>query len=134
MRESFSQSRMNRCIRIQQEILSNWQETTVLDCTIRATEPIAGLPLSELRHQYFAVGFGTNLTDLPFTDMLVVYSMIVQAVAALRAKVASNEKAGRIQFRITTDFPDPDAALMLSQMKIETPFDESPFLEFAPPE
>lgn len=41
-------------------------------------------------------------------------------------------KGGKDSVSITTDFPDPDAALMLSQMKIETPFDESPFLEFAP--
>ena len=132
MGESFSQSRMDRCIRIQQEILSNWQKTTVLDCTIRATESIAGLSLSDMRRQYFSIGVGSELTDLPFTDVLVVYSMIVQAVAALKAKVASNEKAGRIQFRITTDFSDSDAAAMLSQMKIETPFDDAPFLTFNP--
>lgn len=132
MRESFSQARMDRCIRIQQEILSNWQKTTVLDCTIRATEPVAGLPLSELRRQYFSVGSESHLTDLPFTDMLVVYSMIVQAVAALKAKVAAKEKAGTIQFRITTEFSDNEAAQMLSQMKIQTPFDESPLLSFDP--
>ena len=132
MGESFSQSRMDRCIRIQQEILSNWQKTTVLDCTIRATESVAGLPLCDMRRQYFSVGVGSELTDLPFTDVLVVYSMIVQAVAALKAKVDSNEKAGRIQFRITTDFSDSDAAAMLSRMKIETPFDDAPFLTFKP--
>ena len=78
--------------------------------------------------QYFTVGVGDDLTDLPFTDTLVVFSMISQAIAALKAKVAANEKEGQIRFSITTDFPDDVATQMLSQMKIETPFDNSKFL------
>ena len=128
MAESFNQSRMNRCIRIQQSILENWQRTTVFEYIVRATESIEGLSLPDLRLQYFTVGVGDDLTDLPFTDTLVVFSMISQAIAALKAKVAANEKEGQIRFSITTDFPDDVATQMLSQMKIETPFDNSKFL------
>ena len=133
MAESFNQSRMNRCVRIQQSILENWQRTTVFEYTVRATEPIEGLSLPELRLQYFSVGVKDDLTDLPFTDTLVVFSMISQAIAALKAKVAAKEKEGQIRFSITTDFPDDVATQMLSQMKIETPFDESQFLKIESP-
>jgi hypothetical protein len=131
MAESFSQQRMNRCARIQQSILENWQRTTVLEYVVRATESVAGASLTQLRTQYFSVGVGDDLTDLPLTDLLVVFSMIAQAIAALRAKVAANEKQGKIQYSITTDFSDDDAVRLLSQMKIETPFDNFPFLQIA---
>lgn len=128
MRESFNQARMNRCSSIHQSILENWQRTTVLDYTVRTTEPVEGLSLAELRRQYFSVGVGADLTDLPFTDMLVVFSMIAQAIAALKAKVAAQERKGTIRFSITTDFSDDDALALLSQMRIETPFDTTKFL------
>ena len=120
---------MDRCCRIQQLILENWRRTKVLDYVVRATEPVMGLPLSELRLNYFSVGVGNDLTDLPLTDVLVVFSMIAQTAAAMRAKVANNETAGRLQFSITTDFSDADATRLLSQMKIETPFDSCQFLK-----
>jgi putative heme degradation protein len=129
MREEFSQARMNRCSRIHQLILENWQRTKVLDYVVRARESIAELSLPELRLQYFSVGVGNDLTDLPFTDLLVVFSMIAQTAALMRAKVARNERQGAFQFSITTEFSDPDALTLLSQMKIETPFDTSSLLK-----
>ncbi len=134
MAESFNQTRMDRCVRIQQSILQNWQQTTVFEYTVRATESIEGLSLPELRLQYFSVGVRDELTDLPFTDTLVVFSMISQAIAALKAKMAANEKEGQIRFSITTDFPDDIATRMLSKMKIETPFDNSKFLKIESPD
>ena len=125
---------MDRCVRIQQSILQNWQQTTVFEYTVRATESIEGLSLPELRLQYFSVGVRDELTDLPFTDTLVVFSMISQAIAALKAKMAANEKEGQIRFSITTDFPDDIATRMLSKMKIETPFDNSKFLKIESPD
>jgi hypothetical protein len=129
MREEFSQARMNRCGRIHQLILENWQTTKVLDYVVRAREPIAGLSLAELRLQYFSVGVGNDLTDLPLTDLLVVFSMIAQTAAMMRAKVAKNEREGQFRFSITTEFSDADAVTLLSQMKIETPFDVEKFLK-----
>src|SRR4051794_37238807 len=95
MREEFNQARMNRCSRIHQLIVENWLRTKSLDYVVRAREPVAGLVLSELRLQYFSVGVGEDLTDIPFTDLLVVFSMIAQTAAAMRAKVAKNEKEGQ---------------------------------------
>ena len=132
MREEFSQGRMNRCSRIHQLILENWQRTKVLEYVVRAREPIAGLSVSELRLQYFSVGVGNDLTDLPFTDMLVVFSMIAQTAAIMRARVANNERDGRFRLSINTDFSDAEAVRLLSQMKIETPFDTHEFLKLEP--
>ena len=129
MPEEFSQARMNRCIRIQQVILEHWQQTRTLEYVVRATESVAGLSLADLRLQYFSVGISSDLTDLPFTDLLVVFSMIAQTAAAMRAKVANNDKTGSFRFSITTDFTDVDALKLLSQIKIETPFDSSEFLK-----
>lgn len=120
---------MNRCSRIHQQILENWQRTKSLEYVVRATEPIAGLSLSELRLQYFSVGVGDELTDLPFTDFLVVFAMIAQTVAAMRAKMAKNEIGGSFQLSISTDFSDTDALTLLSQIKVETPFDTSKLLK-----
>ncbi len=120
---------MNRCSRIHQLILENWQRTKTLEYVVRATESVAGLSLAELRLQYFSVGVGHELTDLPFTDLLVVFSMIAQTVAAMRAKMAKNEIGGSFQLSITTDFSDADALTLLSQIKIETPFDTSKLLK-----
>ena len=133
MREEFNQARMDRCSRIHQSILENWQRTKILDYVVRAREPVAELSLPELRLQYFSVGVGNDLTDLPFTDVLVVFSMIAQTAALMRAKVAKNEKEGKFQFSITTDFSDSNAARLLSQMKIETPFDTHKLLKIAAP-
>ena len=132
MAEAFNQARMDRCSRIQQLILENWQRTRVLEYVVRATESVADLSLAELRLQYFSVGVGSDLTDLPFTDLLVVFSMIAQTAAAMRAKVANNERDGTFRLSITTDFSDTDAVRLLSQLKIETPFDEAAFLKIEP--
>lgn len=130
MREEFSQARMNRCSRIHQQIMENWQRTKVFGYVVRALEPVAGLSLAELRLQSFSVGVGSDSTDVPFTDLLVVFSMLAQTAAAMRAKVAKNEKEGKFQFSITTNIPDVDAVRLLSQIKIETPFDTDQFLKF----
>jgi hypothetical protein len=129
MREEFSQARMNRCSRIHQLILETWLRTKVLGYVVRARESLAGLSFPELRLQYFSVGVEHDLTDVPFTDVLVVFSMIAQTAALMRAKVARNEKEGNFQFSITTEFSDAEALRLLSQMKIETPFDTFRFLK-----
>jgi hypothetical protein len=130
MREEFSQARMNRCSRIHQQIMENWRQSKVFGYVVRALEPIAGLSLADLRLQSFSVGVGNDLTDVPFLDLLVVFSMLAQTAAAMRAKVAQNEKEGTFQFSITTNIPDADAVRLLSQIKIETPFDKQEFLTF----
>ena len=65
-KEIFSQWRMERCAGIQRAILENWQKSTGSPYTVRATESVAGLTLTELRLQYFAVGAADHLTEIPF--------------------------------------------------------------------
>lgn len=130
--EIFNQSRMERCAAIHRAILENWQKSDSSPYTVRATEPLAGLALPEIRLQYFAVGAGDDVTEIPFHDMLVVFVMIEQTTAAMR-KLAPNTSAGTIQFKIWTVFPDTEALRLLSKIRIETPFDPQPFLKLPPP-
>ena len=95
-REIFNQSRMERCAAIQRAILENWQKTTGLPYTVRATDKVAGLSLPELRLQYFAVGAGEDLTEIPFHDMLVVFVLLEQTTAAMRRLVATPSAAGTL--------------------------------------
>ena len=130
--EIFSQDRMNRCAEIQHAIMTNWQQTNSFNYVVRATESVAGIELSELRKHYFTVGVGDNLRDIPFHDMLVVFSTIEQQCAALEKRKndpnAKNEQEFTIKYQISTDFPDEEAARLLSGIQIETPFDDGKFL------
>ena len=130
-REVFNQSRMERCAAIHQAILENWQKSSALPYTVRATEPLAGLSLAELRLRYFAVGAADELIEIPFHDMLVVFAMIEQTTAAMR-KLDKNTSAGTIQFKIWTVFPDAEVLRLLARIRIETPFDPDPFLGVLP--
>ena len=125
--EIFNQSRMERCAAIHRAILENWQKSDSAPYTVRATDALADLPLSELRLHYFAVGAGEDLAEIPFHDMLVVFVMIEQTTAAMR-KLDKSTSAGTIQFKIWTVFPDAEALRLLSKIRIQTPFDEEPFL------
>ncbi len=62
-----------------------WRINNSFQYIVRATESVDGLALADLRKHYFAVGIGNHLTEIPFHDMLVVFSMIEQEVAALTA-------------------------------------------------
>lgn len=125
--EIFNQLRMERCAALQRAILENWQKTTASPYTVRATAAVAGLPLAELRLQYFAVGAGEELIEIPFHDMLVVFVMIEQTTAAMR-RLDKSTTAGTIQFKISTVFPDDEALRLLARIRVETPFDDEPFL------
>ena len=76
--ETFSKARMNRCAEIQHAIMINWRKTNSFSYVVRATESVTGIDLAELRKHYFTVGVGDYLYDIPFHDMLVVFSMIKQ--------------------------------------------------------
>lgn len=129
-KEIFSQWRMERCAGIQRAILENWQKSTGSPYTVRATESVAGLTLTELRLQYFAVGAADHLTEIPFHDMLVVFVMLEQTTAAMR-KLDKNAPASTIEFKFNTVFPDDEVRRLLSKIRIETPFDSEP--HFRPP-
>ena len=133
MRESFSQARMARCSAIHFAIIENWRKTRSLTYTVRATEPVSDLDMADLRTKYFSVGVSEDLTDVPFTDLLVVISMLKQTVAALKSRSANTAEGFQIRFSITTDFSDDDAASLLYGIRIETPFDEAEFLKLEEP-
>ncbi len=126
--ETFNQQRMDRCMAIAHALLENWRKTNSFTYTVRATQALHGLTLDDLRTHYFAVGVGDNLTDLPFTDLLVVFSIIQQETVAVRNRPDKIAKKFQVSYQITTNWPDEEAARLLSQIRIETPFDPKPYL------
>ena len=130
--EIFSESRMDRCSQIQRSIIDSWQRTNSFSYIVRATESLEGMDLDDLRKQYFSVGVEDQLQDIPFHDMLVVFSMIEQELAALeeyrQQSGGKPEPHFRIEYQISTDFPDEEAVRFLSGIRIETPFDRGKLL------
>lgn len=113
--EDFDQKRKERCIAIHQAIVQHWQETKHLAYRVRATQPVNGLSMTELRKQNFAVGVGQKLEEIPFLDMLVVLSMIEQTCNALQSK------SGELTMNYPSTFTDAEAARLMSGFKMETP-------------
>jgi hypothetical protein len=126
--EIFNEKRMNRCGKIMQQITNNWVRTKRFTFVVRATDSIHGITLDELRTRYFSVGIGDELTDIPFHDMLVVFSMLEQQGEALKNRKNKSAKAFSVQFKISTEFPDEEAVRLLSKLRIETPFDDGPYM------
>lgn len=127
-KEIFSLSRMERCVRIQTAIMENWvRSTSALPYTVRATDSVAGIALSELRLRYFAVGAGEDLVEIPFHDLLVVFTLIERTVAVMK-QIPTNVTEATVDFKFSTVFPDHVALRLLSKMRIETPFDPEPYL------
>ena len=129
MAEIFNQQRMSKCIEIHRSIMNNWRQTGDFNCTIRATDSVEGITLDELRKRYFAVGVGDDLTEIPFTDLLVILSMKEQECAALKEHLDS--ELFEISFQVTTDYPDEEAVRLLSGIRIETPYDKGTHLQFS---
>ena len=129
MAEIFNQQRMSKCIEIHRSIMNNWRQTGDFNCTIRATDSVEGITLDELRKRYFAVGVGDDLTEIPFTDLLVILSMKEQEFAALKEHLDS--ELFEISFQVTTDYPDEEAVRLLSGIRIETPYDKGTHLQFS---
>lgn len=116
---------MDRCVAIQRRIMDAWQQTNSFNYVAQATDSVDGLSLHELRQRYFAIGpSAKDLTEVPFHDMLVVFSLIEQESRALQnRKRTPGETEFKITFQVSTDFPDEDVARLLSQFSIDTPFD-----------
>lgn len=121
--EVFNQKRMDRCSKIKAAIMENWRRTNSFTYTVRTTCPVEGMTLDALRKQYFVVGVGDDLVEIPFVDMLVVFSMIEQECEALRKMRPPFPKTFRVKYRIDTAFSDERAARLLASIRIESPFD-----------
>ncbi|MEK6234241.1 MAG: hypothetical protein N2C14_05990 [Planctomycetales bacterium] len=130
--EIFSQSRMYRCARITRLIMDAWRTTKSFQYLVEATESLEGLTLDELRKQNFNVRIQDDLTEIPFTDFLVVFSMIAQENQARKIAAKELTKHGentiRVEYQITTDFPDEEVLKMLAEIRIETPLDSGKYL------
>ncbi len=127
--EHFNQKRMDKCMKVAGVIIDNFLATKNFTYTIRATHATNGLSLGDLRKQYFSVGVGNDLTELPFVDTLVVFSFVEQQVQGLLAQSPKTGANFKVQVRITTLWPDEEAAKLISRMRIETPFDPYRFLQ-----
>jgi hypothetical protein len=128
--EIFDQQRMDRCAKIQRAIMKNWQRTNSFTYTVGATDSVNGITLDELRKRYFAVGVGQDLVEVPLTDVLVIFSMIRQEVAALKKIKGKPPSNFKDRFQISTAFSDEEAVGLLSGIPIETPFDQEKYLRF----
>ena len=113
-REIFSQLRIDRCARIFNSMVANWQRTGRFEYTVRLKCPSRkGTNIARLRKEYFSVGVGDDLTDVPFTDLLVIFSIIEQQAAAIDMMRASGRTVP-VQLCIETEFTDDEAIRLLS--------------------
>lgn len=132
MAEIFNKQRMNRCLSIQQSIMDNWQKKNSFEYVVKATTSVEGMTLDELRTCYFAVGLNdAALVEIPFTDLLVVFSMIAQQSEALKNRKDKAEKKFTINYKISTAYTDEEAASLLAGIQIHTPFDKGKTLRIA---
>jgi hypothetical protein len=131
--ERFSQSRMDRCAKIAVSIIDNWRRTNFFDYTIRATDSVDGISLDELRKRYFGVGVGENLVEIPFTDLLVVLSILKKDYEAIQRSKDKIAKAStfKIKVRVKTVFSDDEVLRLFSGVRIQTPFDNGKTLRLA---
>ena len=111
---------MNRCLGLQRLIMDNWRKTNSFQYVVRVTEPIDGESLDELRKKYFTVGIPDKTEDIPFIDLLVVFSLIEQEHAVLKDPQYRNKKNFKVNFQVTTDWPDEQAVRLLSGIRIQT--------------
>lgn len=130
--ETFNPEIAHRCVTIAMEIFNNWRKTSKLDYIARATAPIHGIQLTDLKSHYFTVGVGEKTTDVPFVDMLAIFTFIAEQNEALRKKMtepsAKHGKGFKPTIQVTSVFSDDDAVALLSTMRIETPHDPHPVL------
>ena len=129
--EIFNQQRMDRCLRLQRLIMDNWRKTNSFQYIVRVTDALEGESLGELRKKYFAVGIPGNTEDIPFIDLLVVFSLIEQEHAVMRDPQYRGKKNFTVNYRVTTDWPDEKAVHLLSRVQIQS-HEQDKFLRIVP--
>lgn len=100
--------------------MDNWRTTKRFVYVVRVTESVHGESLEELRKRYFTVGIPGKTEDIPFIDLLVVFSLIEQETIALSDPKYRNQKNFKVNYRVTTDWPDEQAVRLLSGIQIQT--------------
>lgn len=100
--------------------MDNWRQTKKFAYIVRVTESIDGESLAELRKKYFTVGIAGRTEDIPFLDLLVVFSLIEQEYAVLRDPRYQSKKNFKVNYQVITDWPDEQAVRLLSGIQIQT--------------
>jgi hypothetical protein len=118
--EVFNQQRIDRCLRIQRLIMDNWRKTNSFQYVVRVTDSVEGASLSELRKKYFTVGVPGTTEDIPFIDLLVIFSLIEQEHAVMKDPQYRNQKKFSVNYKVTTDWPDDEAVRLLAGIQIQT--------------
>ena len=126
--EAFNEVRMRRCTEMARSIMNHWAKSNAFSYVVRATESVEGLTFSDLKKQYFSVGVTEPTVDLPFLDLLVLFSIIQQQTAAMKARSKKDAKTFQLKVQIKTEFTDEEAATLLSGIQIHTPFDTGKLL------
>ncbi len=125
--ELFNQARMERCFDIALAIFKNWMESGRFDYTVRPDKNLDGMAIDQLRTEYFTVGVGDNLTDVPFTDLLIIFFVIEAQLKGMETgemNFATNESGEtnfKLDLQVTTDWPDEEAMKMISHILIQYP-------------
>lgn len=123
MPENADQERMERCAAIASKILGNFEATKNPDYTLRAMDPIGGLELRELRQRKFQLGAGEDLHQVSLDEVLTVFSILEQQGAAVRQLQSQPAGDYSVSVQVPGEFSDVEALRILSQLRIETPFD-----------
>jgi hypothetical protein len=123
---------MQRCADIAQKIIFRWQRTNRFEYSLRATSPVEGLEISELRKRKFALGAGEeDFGELPLDDVLAIFALIERQVQALKQFQGNLPPSYRTSIQVGPDFSDDQAARILAQLRIETPHDPGKYLAVA---
>jgi hypothetical protein len=123
MTENPDQQRMERCAAIASKVIANWEATNNFQYTLRATDSIAGLDLTELRKRTFKLGAGEDLTEVSLSDVLTVFALLEQQGAAIQQLRSQPQGNYTVTVQVPPEFSDVEAVRILSQLRIETPFD-----------
>jgi hypothetical protein len=107
--------------------MDNWRRTNSFQYVVRITDSVEGGSLSELRKKYFTVGVPGTTEDIPFIDLLVVFSLIEQEHAVMKDPQYRHQKKFSVNYKVTTDWPDDEAVRLLAGIRIQT-HDQDKFL------
>jgi len=116
--EVYNERRMRKCGAIQQKVMENWRKSNRFEFVVRATEPILGKSIDELRQMYFSVGVRDDVTDVPFIDVLTIFTMIVQLVSQIKEK--RGQRLFTATLKIKTAFTHDEAFAILKQLQVST--------------
>jgi hypothetical protein len=123
MTQNTDQARMERCATIASKIIANWEATNQFQYTLRATSPVAGLELRELRERKFLLGVGEDLAEVSLADVLTVFALLEQQGLAMQQLQGQPPGTYTGQVQIPPEFSEIEAIRILSQLRIETPHD-----------